>query len=123
MHAAAAVLGGLAFCPHCGTLLDSPAASDECVCDRCQSTINIKDFLAEAIVTRSVPKLASRRAERSADQQRENKKSERATVDEPCPKCGNTKMAFTTAQLRSADEGQTVFYECLRCGHTFSVNT
>jgi DNA-directed RNA polymerase I subunit RPA12 len=37
-------------------------------------------------------------------------------VDEPCPKCGNPVMEFYTMQLRSADEGQTVFYECAKCG-------
>lgn len=46
----------------------------------------------------------------------------RATVDEPCPKCGNPEMEFYTLQLRSADEGQTVFYECPKCGHKYSTN-
>lgn len=36
-------------------------------------------------------------------------------VDETCPKCGNLEMEFYTMQLRSADEGQTVFYECAKC--------
>jgi DNA-directed RNA polymerase I subunit RPA12 len=47
----------------------------------------------------------------------------RATVDEKCPACGNQGMEFYTMQLRSADEGQTVFYECAACGHKYSTNT
>ena len=46
----------------------------------------------------------------------------RATVEETCPKCGNPEMDYYTLQLRSADEGQTVFYECKKCGHKSSVN-
>lgn len=47
-----------------------------------------------------------------------------AQVEEPCPKCGHPEMSFYTMQLRSADEGSTVFYECLNkaCGHKFSLN-
>lgn len=47
----------------------------------------------------------------------------RALVDEECPKCHHEQMFFYTMQLRSADEGQTVFYECPKCRHTFSVNS
>ena len=46
----------------------------------------------------------------------------RAVVDETCPKCGGRGMEFYTLQLRSADEGQTVFYECRRCNHKYSQN-
>jgi DNA-directed RNA polymerase I subunit RPA12 len=45
-------------------------------------------------------------------------------VEEPCPKCGHPEMSFYTMQLRSADEGSTVFYTCLdkACGYKFSQN-
>ena len=36
-------------------------------------------------------------------------------VERKCPHCKNDKMSYTTLQLRSADEGQTVFYTCTRC--------
>jgi DNA-directed RNA polymerase I subunit RPA12 len=47
----------------------------------------------------------------------------RAKVKERCPQCANPEMSFYTMQMRSVDEGQTVFYECPKCGHTFSTNT
>jgi DNA-directed RNA polymerase I subunit RPA12 len=49
--------------------------------------------------------------------------AKKATVNEECPKCKNPTMEYYTKQLRSADEGQTVFYECPKCSHKFSVNT
>ncbi|GMH45183.1 hypothetical protein BSKO_13140 [Bryopsis sp. KO-2023] len=52
----------------------------------------------------------------------DSKGIERATVDEPCPNCGYHQLEFYTLQLRSADEGQTVFYECTKCGHKYSQN-
>ena len=51
------------------------------------------------------------------------RKAARATITEDCPQCKHPTLEFYTMQLRSADEGQTVFYECPKCTHTFSVNT
>ena len=36
-------------------------------------------------------------------------------VERKCPKCGNETMSYATLQLRSADEGQTVFFTCTKC--------
>lgn len=47
-------------------------------------------------------------------------RAKEATIQESCPKCGHDEMHFYTMQMRSADEGSTVFYTCPKCGHKFS---
>ncbi|KAF3126683.1 DNA mismatch repair protein [Orbilia oligospora] len=47
---------------------------------------------------------------------------EQIEIDTPCPKCENPVMKFTTVQLRSADEGATVFYNCPNCGYRYNTN-
>ena len=39
----------------------------------------------------------------------------RPMIDQECPQCGNKKMYYTSRQMRSADEGETVIYECPKC--------
>ena len=39
-----------------------------------------------------------------------------ATIEHTCPECGRKEMRYYTVQLRSADEGSTVFYNC-ECGY------
>ena len=48
--------------------------------------------------------------------QRKMQKNEGPVVERKCSKCGNDIMSYATLQLRSADEGQTVFYTCTKCG-------
>lgn len=36
-------------------------------------------------------------------------------VERRCPRCGNETMSYASLQLRSADEGQTIFYTCTKC--------
>jgi DNA-directed RNA polymerase I subunit RPA12 len=45
------------------------------------------------------------------------------TVERRCPNCGNDKMSYATIQLRSVDEGQTVFYTCTKCSFKESENS
>ena len=40
-----------------------------------------------------------------------------ATVDHECSKCGFGVASYEAIQMRSADEGQSIFYTCLKCKH------
>ncbi|CAE8639414.1 unnamed protein product [Polarella glacialis] len=46
----------------------------------------------------------------------ENKVTEHPEIQQECPGCGNERLQFWTRQLRSADEGLSVFYLCKKCG-------
>lgn len=54
--------------------------------------------------------------------EKENVGNDKAIVDEECPQCHHPQLTFYTMQLRSADEGSTVFYECPKCAYKFNVN-
>ncbi|KAF2746582.1 hypothetical protein M011DRAFT_445523 [Sporormia fimetaria CBS 119925] len=43
-----------------------------------------------------------------------------ALVSHTCPQCQHPEMRFRDLQMRSADEGTTIFYHCPSCGHRFT---
>lgn len=43
-------------------------------------------------------------------------------VEIECPKCGNMKAHFWTLQTRAADEAETRFYKCCKCGHRWRAH-
>lgn len=51
----------------------------------------------------------------------EKEEAEGPIVERKCPQCQNDKMSYATLQLRSADEGQTVFYTCTKCKYVFLI--
>jgi DNA-directed RNA polymerase I subunit RPA12 len=53
----------------------------------------------------------------------DDEEAEGPVVERKCPKCGNDKMSYATLQLRSADEGQTVFYTCTKCSFKETENS
>jgi DNA-directed RNA polymerase subunit M/transcription elongation factor TFIIS len=44
-------------------------------------------------------------------------KVQKAMMTMDCPGCGAKKISYTSRQLRSADEGETVFLDCEACGY------
>ena len=81
------------------------------------------DTSTKVVVTQSKPSAfpSSLRSKRSEVQQvTEDDIPAEATTRQTCDKCGRTEMRFYTQQLRSADEGTTVFYMC-ECGNKYVV--
>jgi len=114
------------FCPWCRNML-SVDASGAVDCAKCSYSSNLGSMkltdLPSIVTTSSdtvVPTWAKSDEEQAALRNADQPK--RATVEEPCVKCGHPEVAFYTLQLRSVDEGQTVFYDCPNCKHTWSIN-
>ncbi|VDK18683.1 unnamed protein product, partial [Anisakis simplex] len=60
--------------------------------------------------------------ERTIKDNSELKNLKEPVVDKICEKCGHDQMSYTCRQTRSADEGQTVFYTCLKCKHSIEYS-
>jgi len=116
------------FCPHCHTLLSTPDDRGLMVCAVCSTKVKFDPTIfqdKDAVHSTKYGKGGSYQsiiAAAAADKKKAPAKTKRATVKEDCPKCGHPELRFYTMQLRSVDEGQTVFYECPNCEHTWSIN-
>jgi len=117
-------IGSLVFCTDCGNLLDRSSGLQKKTleCDICGA--KCEDTSVKVITTRSKPEAfpSSLRAKRSEVQTiSEGDVQKDATIQETCPKCGRNEVRYYTMQLRSADEGSTIFYTC-ECGHKWNEN-
>lgn len=116
------------FCGGCGTLVDQaerdcwacglglPEPLNECA----TAGVSAKGLARRHGVEPKTP--TGERALRANDSSSSCLRK-RATVDEVCAKCGTRGLSWHAVQLRSADEGQTVFTECFSCGHTEQLDT
>ena len=102
------------FCDECGTLIKISTTGDI----RCPLCKGLYDASLLNRFSRTVDLVS--RDEQELGMTNEN--SIRTIINERCPECGHEGLYVTTAQLRSADEGQTVFYECPNCGHRYQQN-
>lgn len=121
------VVGSLIFCTDCGNLLDSISSKkSQLKCRICSKEYNPREFEELQVITESAPTAfpSSLRAKRSAVKTSigDDELEDGAIIRETCPQCGNDEMSFHTLQMRSADEGATVFYTCTNCSYRFSQN-
>ena len=114
------------FCVDCGQLLDFELINNFSVkCQKCggETPLDaIKNHYIESNETFEFSKLWMNKLKHTEDKLREEQKNKKAVIEETCPKCGYGKMYYYVLQTRSADEGSTVFYECIKCHYKFNQN-
>jgi len=110
------------FCDDCGSILPLPTG-ETLACKICKLQVNTAAD-AEAEVTYIIPFNELDAYTRGRDPAAAGDAAPSGPLAEKvCPRCGNPEMSYATAQLRSADEGQTIFYTCPKCSYKFSENS
>ncbi|KAE8729272.1 protein terminal ear1-like [Hibiscus syriacus] len=102
------------FCSLCGTML-SLVSAKIAECALCKTKTSAKGILGREIgYTLTVEDI---RRDLGISHAMEEMKTEEsaALIKQTCKSCGNTELEYTTRQMRSADEGQTVFLVCPKC--------
>mmetsp|Transcript_29698 Transcript_29698/g.60688 ORF Transcript_29698/g.60688 Transcript_29698/m.60688 type:complete len:124 (-) Transcript_29698:235-606(-) len=112
---------GTPFCPKCGSILQLPDY-DPIECGMCRFCTTYSQLQLPVVTTRAAPRPTPAWAVLDDKSEAKAQGPARMTSQERCPKCDYHELNYYTMQLRSADEGQTVFYECTNCNHNFSVN-
>lgn len=108
------------FCPNCGSILPPLKSAGKVTCFLCSSDYEPSVFgRMEVEYTVHFNKIPSKKTK----DKYEDQEAEGPVIDRKCPKCGNNKMSYATLQLRSADEGQTVFYTCTKCNFKETENS
>ncbi|XP_054798840.1 uncharacterized protein LOC129303505 [Prosopis cineraria] len=106
------------FCHLCGTMLKVPSTK-YAKCPLCETKRDINDIKGKEIsYTISAEDIRKELGIIIMEEQ----KVQLSKVNKKCEKCGHGEANFYTRQMRSADEGQTTFYTCTRCGHQFQEN-
>ncbi|XP_051927287.1 DNA-directed RNA polymerase I subunit RPA12 isoform X2 [Hippocampus zosterae] len=101
------------FCPECGNVLPLPGMKDSVSCPRCSFSISVSEFsgreIRSMVVFNPLDK-SSMDLEGSDDSEIKG-----PVIDRRCTRCNKEGMIYHTRQMRSADEGQTVFFTCIHC--------
>ncbi|CAG0885109.1 unnamed protein product, partial [Darwinula stevensoni] len=100
------------FCPICGSILPLPKSKGNIQCQVCSFAIDRRDIHG----TKTTYTIFFNGLQSQESQSEQEQSDDGPLVERECRQCGHNEMCYATLQLRSADEGQTVFYTCPKCG-------
>jgi len=109
------------FCPECGSLLPSLTSRGDVNCICCKFVVSSKLF-DEKVIKYTV-RFNSQENTVKKKKSKDVDHADGPIIERKCPKCGHDLMSYAAIQLRSADEGQTVFFTCLKCKYKESENS
>uniref|UniRef100_A0A672H6X0 DNA-directed RNA polymerase subunit n=1 Tax=Salarias fasciatus TaxID=181472 RepID=A0A672H6X0_SALFA len=101
----------LKFCPECGNVL--PPSPQVLLKERVPPCVCSPEFSGQEIrstVTFNPEEQSSAVLEEERDSELKG-----PVIDRRCSRCHREGMIYHTRQMRSADEGQTVFFTCVHC--------
>lgn len=119
-------IGSMLFCDHCGSLMPRTTGTTQGQMIKCEDCFMSTEDTSDKVVVSTSKPSAFPSALRSKHNDVQNINTEELQVESiatvECPECGAKEMFYHTKQLRSADEGSTVFYRCGECGHKYNTN-
>jgi len=99
------------FCPKCGSILIMKRT--KVGCPKC-------NYMAKGKVDMEMKEDVDEKINIAVvDEKKENVNP---VTDWECHKCGGKKAYFWIRQMRSGDEPESKFYECVKCGKTCRVD-
>ena len=105
----------LEFCPSCGSILPLPLNPEKVHVD-CHCGFKTKASDLNGMVVSRV-EIVYNQIEKKHRKQPQNQDNFGPTVERICSSCGHNEMTYKTQQMRSADEGMSIFYYCIKCGN------
>ncbi|RAQ42128.1 DNA-directed RNA polymerase [Aspergillus flavus] len=105
------------YCDDCGSLLDeSPEETLQCeLCGKLAK--NTVFFHTQTTASENFPSKLRNKMKSFTQKATRDELGPGPTIEVDCVKCPSKDVTYSQVQLRSADEGSTIFYNCLKCGH------
>ena len=96
------------FCPECKTLMMHKAG--KAVCPKCGHIGGAHKKISTS------EKVESKKLDIDIVEEKDELMTK---VKQECPKCKHNECYFWSRQTRAGDEGETSFYRCVKCKHTW----